>query len=470
MDRGERGAGRRVGRRQFLRSAVAAAAAPAALRLAGAEERRRPNILFIMTDQQTAGAMSARGNRWVKTPAMDSIAARGVHFERSYCAAPVCGPSRSSIVTSRMPHETGVIFNGDSIRPEIPTFGEVFAAAGYRTVWAGKWHLPQSYLRRATMVRGFDYVPVESNAYGLGAETDEPVADACVRFLKGKPERPFLLAASFHNPHDICGWSGRKPEPHPDVETYPTLPDNFDVDPEEPEFIRICRKRTYYGPENTHTKTWDATQWRAYLRAYYRFTEDVDRAIGRVLAALREAGLEDDTLVVFTSDHGEGTAGHRWIVKLCLYEGPATVPLIVAWKGVTPPAVADRTHVVSSIDILPTLCAYAGIEPPAGILGRSLRPIIEDPKASHHPFVVTEVAPDTKDPSFQGRMVRTPRHKYMAYARGKDPEQLFDLGGDPGETRNLARDPGAARILNEHRDLLAVWCERTKDPFRPAGV
>jgi len=470
MDRDRDGSTGRIGRRQFLRSGFAAAAAPAVLHFAGAAERRRPNVLFIMTDQQTAGAMGACGSPWLKTPAMDSIAARGVRFERSYCAAPVCGPSRSSIVTGRMPHETGVVFNGGSIRPEIPTFGEVFAAAGYRTMWVGKWHLPESYPRRATKLRGFEYMPVEAKAYGLGADTDEPVADACIRFLKGKPEHPFLLAASFHNPHDICAWSGRKPEPHPDVETYPPLPANFAVDPDEPEFIKICRERTYYGPENTHTKAWDATQWRAYLRAYYRFTEDVDRAIGRVLAALRAVGLEDDTLIVFTSDHGEGTAGHRWIVKLCLYEAPVTVPLIVSWKGVTPAGVADRTHVVSSIDVLPTLCAYAGIDPPGGIVGRSLRSIIENPEASHHAFVVAEVAPDTKDPSFQGRMVRTPRYKYMAYARGANPEQLFDIESDTGETRNLARDPGAARILNEHRVLLAGWCERAKDSFRlPSG-
>ena len=136
-------------RREFLRSLGLGAAVLATPDLAGAKRadsvRRRPNVLFVMTDQQTRHAMSAYGNRYLKTPHMDSIAAHGVRFEKSYCTAPVCGPSRSSLVTSRMPHVTGVNVNGQTPDPSLSNMGHVFRDAGYATAWAGKWHLPKSY-------------------------------------------------------------------------------------------------------------------------------------------------------------------------------------------------------------------------------------------------------------------------------------------------------------------------------------
>jgi arylsulfatase A-like enzyme len=130
-------------RRAFLQTVGVGAALGATSGLSrGRSSGRRPNVLFLMTDQQTLRAMSAYGNRWLKTPHMDSIAANGVRFERSYCTAPVCGPSRSSLITSRMPHVTGVNVNGQTPDPAIPNMGHIFRDAGYVTAWAGKWPLP----------------------------------------------------------------------------------------------------------------------------------------------------------------------------------------------------------------------------------------------------------------------------------------------------------------------------------------
>ena len=352
-----------MSRRQFLKAMGLGAAITLPGCLSSARRpasRERPNILFIMTDQQTLRAMSAYGNQYLGTPHMDSIAANGVRFANSYCTAPVCGPSRSSLVTSQMPHVTGVNVNGETPSPSIPNMGQIFREQGYATAWAGKWHLPESYPQGP--IAGFEYLALaEGTKFRLGSETDGPVADEAIKFLQRGHEKPFLLGVSLHNPHDICWWVRQEPVKHSDLDRFPPLPANFDTDPDEPEFITTCRQRTYYGQENVYTTDWDDDQWRAYLNQYYRYTEEVDQEIGRILAVLRKQGLERNTLVILTSDHGEGVAAHHWIVKLMLYEEPVTVPLVVSWKGVTPTGVADAAHLVSGLDVLPTMCDYACI-------------------------------------------------------------------------------------------------------------
>lgn len=454
-------------RRQFLKAMGLGAAVTLPGCLSSARKtapRERPNILFIMTDQQTLRAMSAYGNQYLSTPHMDSIAANGVRFEKSYCTAPVCGPSRSSLVTSRMPHVTGVNVNGETPDPSLPNMGQIFREQGYATAWAGKWHLPKSYPQGP--IAGFEYLVVaEGTGFRLGSETDGPVADEAIKFLHRKHEKPFLLGVSLHNPHDICWWVRQNPVKHSDLDRFPPLPANFDIDPDEPEFITVCRQRTYYGPENIYTRNWDNDQWRAYLNQYYRYTEQVDREIGRILAALRKRGLEKDTLIIFTSDHGEGVAAHHWIVKLMLYQEPVTVPLVVSWKGVTPAGVADATHLVSGLDVLPTMCDYAGIPMRSDFGGMGLRPLVENPRLAGRDFVVSELQPDTKKPEMKGRMLRTQRYKYIAFSQGKNPEMLFDLQADPGETSNLARQSSMRDQLERHRRLLRRWVKRTNDEF-----
>jgi len=453
-------------RRRFLRSLGLGASAIATqgfARAAGAKPGlRRPNVLFIMTDQQTVRAMSAYGNLHLKTPHMNSLAAHGVRFEKSYCTAPVCGPARSSLVTSRMPHVTGV--NGQTPDPSIPNMGQVFHGAGYVTAWTGKWHLPKSYPQGP--VPGFEYLCVpDGTKFGLGSQTDGPVADEAIAFLRREHERPFLLGVSLHNPHDIC-WSVRADPPEPiDARLLPSLPANFEIDPNEPAFITACRHRTHYGPENTYTRNWDRTRWRAYLYQYYRHAEEVDAEIGRILRVLRERDLAGNTLIVFTSDHGEGAAAHHWVVKLMLYEEPVTVPLIVSWKGVTPAGRVDTSHLVSGLDVLPTMCDYADIPLRAGFEGMSLRPLINRPTRPGREFVVTELQSDNQDPTKRGRMLRTRRYKYVAFSHGARREMLFDLDRDPGEMSNLASEPSARDILLRHRALLHRWVSQSRDEF-----
>lgn len=164
----------------------------------GETEKRdkRPNVLVILTDQHTNDALSYLGNPFLKTPAMDQLAEEGTFFTASYCSSPVCGPARSSLITGRMPHETGVIWNSTNIHQEVPTIGQIFKEAGYNTAWAGKWHLPQSYPAKSEMdsVAGFEVIPFQSlsKEWDLGEDTDGPIADATVNYLNNYSEdQPF---------------------------------------------------------------------------------------------------------------------------------------------------------------------------------------------------------------------------------------------------------------------------------------
>lgn len=428
----------------------------------------KPNILFVFTDQQSARAMSCSGNPYVQTPHMDRLASGGVRFEQAYCAAPVCGPSRSALVSGRLPHETGVLVNGMRPDPAIPNMGTLFSQAGYETAWSGRWHLPDN---RADGIPGFEVLHDPSVRLGLGLAGDEPVTDAAVDFLGRRRDRPFLLGVSLCNPHDICHWIIGSPGADVPLGDgpLPPLPDNFAADPHEPGFIARCRQRTYYGQEGTYTYEWTEEKWRAYLAAYYRFTETVDVQVGRLLDALRDNGLEEDTLVLFTSDHGEGMAAHRWVVKLMLYEEPLRVPFMLRWPGRIPAGRVDDAHLVSGVDVLPTLCDYAGVGHPA-VSGVSLRPAIEDPQTAGQSYVVAELCPDPQDLSMQGRMLRTARFKYVAFSHGQRPEMLFDLKGDPGERRNLALEAAGRDELERQRRRLRAVCAQSGDPFAvPAG-
>ncbi|HUT13592.1 MAG TPA: sulfatase-like hydrolase/transferase [Thermoguttaceae bacterium] len=422
----------------------------------------RPNLLLIITDQQHAGMMSCTGNRWLKTPAMDELARTGVRFERAYAANPVCVPSRFSMFSGFYPSSIGMRHNGSKVTEVVErmperAMGWLLRRAGYQTVYGGKVHLPGPM---ADITRcGFDR---------LTPDQRDGLADACVEFLGRQHDKPFLLVASFINPHDICymairahnaesGLGRAAPPPlfeamkFPDgvsVEDFyarhcPPLPENFEPTVGEPDAIgglldlRAFRR---YVRDN-----WTEQDWRLHRWAYCRLTERVDAQIGRVLKALGENGLEKDTVVVFTSDHGDMDAAHRIEHKTTFYEEATRVPLIIRYPGRAKAGQVDREHLVSSgIDLIPTLCDYAGVAPPEDLEGRSLRPLAEGREAGpwrESLLVENEI----------GFMVHTGRYKYRRYDTGENREMLNDLQVDPGEMKNFAGDPAYEKILEEHR-------------------
>ncbi|MHC4557900.1 MAG: sulfatase family protein [Planctomycetota bacterium] len=434
-----------------------------------------PNILLIITDQQHAGMMSCAGNRWLKTPAMDALAARGVRFERAYCSNPVCVPSRFSMMTGVLPSRIGMDRNKPASFPvtdEILQYslGHVFLKAGYKTVYGGKVHLPGTK-GKGIAAYGFDT---------LTGDQREGLAEACAKFIKQKHRQPFLLVASFINPHDICymaidaftqakGGAPMYPNSSRERECLaealrlpagmsrdeffaklcPPLPSNFEIPKDEPPAVRDTDWREFrqYVQKNWSRKDWQMHRW-----AYARLTERVDSHIGKVLDALRTNGLEDNTVVFFTSDHGDMDSAHRLEHKSMPYEEAARVPLIVSQPGVTAEGLVDRINLVSTgLDLIPTLCEFAGIQIPASLAGHSVKPLTISANKRHRwrDNLVFE--------NEGSRVLVSERNKYAVYNHGEPLEMLFDLESDPGEMNNLAVDHRYMNILNQHRRLLCKW-------------
>jgi arylsulfatase A-like enzyme len=447
-----------MNRRDFIRgTAGTLALSGVGLRQAalGAEQPSQPNILLLITDQQHIDTIAAGGCAHAKTPALDWLHRRGVSFAESYSPNPVCSPARSAIFTGRPTVETGVCENGKHIREGMPNIGEWFAKhARYERVYSGKWHVPHTHQRS---IEGFTVLP--TGIGGQGNIGDTCTSRACEAFLRNRSaDRPFLLVASFMQPHDICEWlrintrnSGELRYPELANEL-PPLPPNFEFDEREPEYVRNSRQGRDPAKGN-----WDELQWRYYIWSYYRHIEMVDGEIGRVLQALQDTGAEEDTLIVMTSDHGEGLARHQNVRKSLAYDEAAKVPLIVSLPGQIRRNRVNTEHLVTGMDIMPTLCDYAGIDEPPDVRGASLRPLLEGKSSSwRRRHIVIEV------PGGRGRVVRTRRHKYITYYQ--DPvDQLFDMRDDHGETLNLAPSEAHKYIVHEHRELLAEW-ERSLDP------
>ena len=278
--------------------------------------------------------------------------------------------------------------------------------------------------------------------------------------------------ASFINPHDICfaysAYKGTSPKGKQSVEhlyrqaaalpldELPPLPDNYAIPPDEPHAIQSNFSPRAVTPAGTMRKDYDQRQWRIYRWIYSRLTEQVDRHIGQILDAVKRSGLEDKTLIVFTSDHGNMDASHRLASKGLFYEESAGVPLLMKYKGTIPPGTVDEHLVSNGLDILPTLCDYAGVAVPTTLLGRSLRPIAECKRVGQwRPYVVSE--------NYAGRMIRSERYKYCVYTEGAIRESLVDMRNDPGEMKNLASLPEYKNALIEHRGYLDRWIEESGD-------
>lgn len=484
-------------RRQFL---TAAAASPLARGAAG----KRPNILVIFTDQLRADMLSCTGNPYVKTPNMDRLANSGIRFERAYVTNPVCSPSRMSMLTGRMPSAIGMECNEDGARVTVTrsmlndSLGQTFRRAGYRTVYGGKVHLPhiEGGSRPQGDIGAFGFEQLTANERGELARTAS-------QFLKEKHDQPFLAVASFINPHDICymainafarsrqsdAAARQKAVPPESPAAYlakalrlpdgvsedqffrqycPPLPANHDVPKQELSTLAIDKREFQLWVR----KNWTDRDWRLHRWAYARLTEQVDREIGVVLDALRASGRDQDTLVLLTADHGDQDASHRLEHKEVLYEEATRVPFIVSGAGVTNTGAVDNGHLVSTgLDLIPTLCDFAGVAKPASLKGSSVRP-----------FAERKSAPEWRDSlvveNHIGRAVHWENWKYMVGREAKHSgacpicsqriqhwenpvrEVLIDRDKDLGEMINLAGERSRAKQLAQGRQLLREWHDR----------
>ncbi len=428
---------------------------------------RRPNILLILTDQQAGEALSLGDPASpLRTPHLDALAARGLRFDRAYCANPLCVPSRTSMFTGTYPHRNGIASNQDKLTdPDLCCVSTAFREAGFDTAYFGKWHIPIPLDDPERS--GFDTI---ANNQHNGA--DLRLVDHALPWLSQKRDKPFFCVASFNNPHNICEWArgarglelgdGSLPEP-PSVEACPPLRANHPPPEDEPEAMCLLR-RSYHASPSFPVGDFDEGEWRRYQFAYHRMVELIDGHVGRLLSGLRHMGLEEDTVVVFLSDHGDSQGAHRFNQKTMFYEESARVPCMMAWPGQIEPGVSQRL-INTGLDLMPTLFACAGIGTPDDLEGESFLSDRPREQIVVENFARQGVEIDGIKPEIRGRMLRTDRYKYCCHAYGEHRESLVDLENDPGEMRNLARDPAHREALLEHRRRLREHCQATQDPF-----
>ena len=436
---------------------------------------RKPNILFVNTDQHTWDAISAYGNTWLKTPHIDRLVENGVSFMRSYSTDPVCCPARASWATGRYSSEVGMPFNGGCMPDDIPDIGQILNANDYNAFHAGKWHVTGRNVRESFQCLFFGAEAIDA----CGGEMYDPVTTRSVLDLLSRydDDKPFYIEVGLVNPHDICEYEHNhevKIIPGPCEQGFltdadlPPLPANFNYDERETAVQKVFRR----GEDPLILRSimkaaeeWTEQQWRFLLWHLHRFIEKVDVEIGLILNALDASSSRDNTLIIFSIDHGEAAGQHQMIQKFTLYEESVRVPFIVSSLSDNFGLDKDRrdtTHLVSGVDLLPTVLDYAGIACPDGVQGQSLKPLLEGQEADWRTHVYMEN-------NFWARAMANQKYKYITEIKpGKDEtilppitderrglEQLFDLDNDPWETKNLAGESQYADVIKVFRQEMA---------------
>jgi arylsulfatase A-like enzyme len=439
----------------------------------GKAQDNRPNILLLISDQHGGSFMTQTGYQYIKTPGLDKLAAEGVTFTRSYCTYPVCVASRASIITGMMPSKSNENLTS------YPSIGGVMKNAGYTTAYFGKWHVSHSKMDKVADWHGFESYKDERD--------DSKTEKMTIEFLNQKHESPFFLVSSYLNPHDCCELArnisglGDKYHDGPveeqmDVDRCPPLPANFNIPPDETQGF-YCRRT----PDSTDVvnfgkhpvKYWGETEWRQYMYGYDRLVEKMDDHLLNVINVLEEKGLLDNTIIFYTSDHGDGHASHQWNQKMNFYEESINVPFIVSWKGKTKAGVIDsKTLTSNGLDLYPTICKMAGVSYDKSLPGVDVSSFFMKDSKQLKPernYIVSEINQTTKGENgkvvFMGRMVVSERYKYFLFDGGENREQLFDLEKDPGEMKPITHSSKYENELVAHRQMLKNWIDKTADTF-----
>jgi arylsulfatase A-like enzyme len=477
----------------------------------------KPNILFICTDQQRFDALGCYGNAQIQTPNIDALAAEGVLFEQCYVQSPVCAPSRASLVTGQYPSVHGLWGNGVALPEHARLFSRVLADGGYHCGMIGKMHLAACFggrteprlddgfefyrwahdpshgspendyhrwlrerhpehwervkdhgQRQHHQAAGFDTMPTEAH-YSRWA------SDSAIEFLGNArdPEKPFFLWMNYFDPHHPFV----APQEYLDRYDPESLPDPIGFPGEldtKPAIQRRASTESYAGHARGF-ESHEATEIRQIIAAYYAMVTLIDDEVKRVLDCLDNLGLRNDTLVVFTSDHGEMLGDHQLLLKgPMLYEPAVRVPLIMRWPDRLP--AGERRHdLIQWLDLNPTFLQAAGLNMLPGNQGMSLLPLAADESDSNtRGWAICEYlnSGHPYDPPVFLTMLRQDHYKLIvehgspATTRERMGE-LYDLEADPHELRNLWNAPEAAatRIALE-RMLLDVMVA-TRDRSQP---
>ncbi|MBM4087977.1 MAG: sulfatase [Planctomycetes bacterium] len=469
---------------------------------ASAADSPRPNVLFLISDDLN-NFLGCYGDSRAKTPNIDKLAARGVRFERAYCTFPLCGPSRNSMLTGLYPNSTGILANAQIFRQTIPAHAslpQAFRRAGYFAARIGKlyhynvpnsvgtnghddpasWELelnPAGVDRLEEQPHIFSLRPGSfggtlswyasprgdaDHTDGLHAADAEWVLERCAR----RKDRPFFLAVGFFRPHT--------PYVAPKVPYFGWYPADEMPLVENVKEDQADMPAAALGSYKTEQDALTDELRRQCVQAYYASISFMDAQVGRVVDALQRLGLADNTIIVFTSDHGYHMGEHGLWQKMSLFEESARVPLLIVAPGVGREGAVAQSP-VSHLDLYPTLCALAGVAGPANLQGQSLAAMLAEPDTPGRGWALTQVTRgavvrprqgDPVDKRFFGYTLRTPRWRFTEWDEGRQGRELYDHDSDPRELDNLAEKPEHAATVVE---LAALLHEATKTTFPPDG-
>lgn len=463
----------------------------------------RPNILFIMSDDHAAHAISAYGSKVNKTPHLDSIGANGIRFQNCFAVNSICAPSRATILTGKYSHMNGVpVFNTfDGSQPHVAKY---LHEAGYYTGMIGKWHLgsePTGF-DHWEVVPGqglyFDPVFISTNGQRVvkGYATDV-ITDLSIDFLKNRPkDKPFFLMTHHKAPHR--NWvpdekyrkmfaNQRIPEPETLRDDYSGRTDAIkecrqkvfedltrrDLKLEPPQGMTAAERNRWLGSvpsevtivENGKDRTLKGDELKAwmyqrYMQDYLACVQSVDDNVGRLLAWMKENGLYENTVVIYTSDQGFFLGDHGLYDKRFMYEESIRMPFLVQWPGVIKPGTVQNGLAINA-DFAPTFMDMAGLRPAADMQGRSLVPLLKGEKPSDwRTSFYYRYYHDPGDHNTRAHYgLRTETQK-LIYFWKKDQWELYDLAKDPGEVHNVYDDPAYATVS---RDLKSELLRLKKD-------
>ena len=438
---------------------------------------KRPNILWICTDQQRADTIHALGNAAIRTPHLDALCGRGTAFTSTYCQSPICTPSRASFLTGRYPSSVHVARNGAATFPSEPRLiSSVFADAGYRTGLVGKLHLASAFGGPETRANDgygtyrYSHDPREPEEYGnvyaawarqqgwtfddlfYRPEPDAPLryrptvdpavhhttwcANEAIAFLEQESSEPWFLSVNTFDPHPPFDAPILYEAPYRNAGVPPPRFDDTDLERQ----ARLADVAFQTRPERPTPETLER------IAAYYGMVELLDNQVGRILDALDRSGQRESTLVIFMSDHGEMLGDHGLTLKGCrFYEGLVHVPLVISWPGHFGEGVVCN-DLVELTDVAPTLADVLG-EPLEPTNGRSLVPALTGGNASPRPYVRCEYldalggGASPEAPASFATMYFDGRYKLIRY-HSHGLGELYDLVEDPSESRDLWDDPG----------------------------
>lgn len=442
-----------------------------------AKSAERPNVVFVMADDHRRDLMSCMGHPFIKTHNMDRIADEGLLFERAFCVTATCSPSRASVWTGKYPHQAShpsISEQGNSFLLTQTPFPKRLHDAGYATGHIGKWHLTKDLEPKP----GYDYwagthmMPVDDPTITINGKDqkfegfiDDVLSGLAVDFIEkhSKDDKPFFLSVGLKCPHLPYPYPERLANMFEDVDI--PKPDSYNENYKESgrapmlekSIIRIRHSRLWKG----RYKTWDN-----YIKRHYRSVQSLDESLGMIDEAIRKAGIADNTILIYTSDHGYSLGEHGLTEKHYAYHHPASVPLIMRWpKGIK--AGARPKELALLIDLAPTVLESCGVPVPADMRGRSLKPLFN---ASGKPvdewrrdFLFTY---DSRHGGIPGQYALcSDKYKIVRYQKPGYVE-LYDLVKDPKENRNVARNPEYAGILRDMQARLEQAMERENFSIR----